>query len=355
MPLVDAHEAESYISSVFERLGTPERNARLVANHLVEASLLGHDSHGIMRSVQYCAAIERGDLIPDAKSQIVRESAAGAVIDGQSGFGQVASTEAMTLAMSKAAECGVGSVTLRNCSHTGRLGAYTAMAANGGMVAMMMVNAGGAYQSVVPFGGRERRLATNPLSLAAPSGGEFPLVLDIATSMAPEGKIRVYKQRNLPLPEGWIVDAHGAPSTNPHDFYADPPGAILPFGGEVGHKGYGLAFMVDVLAGALSEAGCCRAGEVVGRDGALFVAIDVRHYSSESVFSSHVRSLIAHMKSCPPAPGYEEVFVPGEMEYRTAQVRRREGIRVEDDVWNGIEALGDRLGVTRTQPSRVRA
>jgi uncharacterized oxidoreductase len=191
--------------------------------------------------------------------------------------------------------------------------------------------------------------------LAAPSGGEFPLVLDIATSMAPEGKIRVYKQRNATLPSGWIVDANGAPSTNPHDFYADPPGAILPFGGEVGHKGYGLAFMVDVFAGALTEAGCCRAGEVVGRDGALLVAIDVKHFSSVDIFSGHAKSLIAHIKSCPPAPGYGEVFVPGEVEYRTAQLRRQEGIRVEDAVWNEIEALGGRLGVPSASHSRNRA
>ncbi|BBO32868.1 Ldh family oxidoreductase [Lacipirellula parvula] len=347
MPLVDAAAAESYIGSLFERLGTPERSAQLVANHLVESSLLGHDSHGIMRTVQYCAAIERGDLITDAQLEIVRESAAGAVLDGRWAFGQVAAAEAMQLAMSKAAKCGVGTVTLRNCNHTGRLGAYTATAANAGMVAMMMVNAGGGYQSVVPFGGRERRLATNPLSLAAPSGGEFPLVLDIATSMAPEGKIRVYKQRNAALPSGWIVDANGEPSTNPNDLYADPPGAILPFGGEVGHKGYGLAFMVDVLAGALTEAGCCRAGEIVARDGSLLIAIDVRHFSSEDIFSGHVRGLIAHIKSCPPAPGYDEVFVPGEMEYRTAQLRRKEGIHVEEEAWNGIEAIGDRLGATR--------
>jgi uncharacterized oxidoreductase len=346
MPLVDADKAELYITSLFERLGTPERNARLVANHLVEASLLGHDSHGIMRAVQYCAAIERGELIPDTQPQILRESTAGVVLNGRCAFGQVAAAEAMTLAMRKATECGVGTVTLRNCNHTGRLGAYTATAANAGMVAMMMVNAGGAYQSVVPFGGRERRLATNPLSLAAPSGGEFPLVLDFATSMAPEGKIRLYKQRNATLPSGWIVDASGAPSTNPADFYSDPPGAILPFGGEVGHKGYGLAFMVDIFAGALSEAGCCRAGEVVGRDGALLMAINVKHFSSEEVFSGQVRSLIAHIKSCPPAPGNDEVFVPGEIEYRTAQRRRKEGIRLDDVVWNEIEALGDRLGAT---------
>jgi hydroxycarboxylate dehydrogenase B len=346
MPLVNAEEAELYISSLFRRLGTPEQDAQLVAHHLVEASLLGHDSHGIMRTVQYCAAIERGDLIPNAQPEVVHESPAGGVLDGRWAFGQVAAGEAMKLAMSKATQCGIGAATLRNCNHTGRLGAYTATAANAGMVAMMMVNAGGGYQSVVPFGGRERRLATNPLSFSAPSGGEFPLVLDIATSMAPEGKIRVYKQRNSSLPSGWIVDANGAPSTNPHDLYADPPGALLPFGGEVGHKGYGLALMVDVFAGALTGAGCCRAGDVVARDGALLVAIDVKHFSSVDVFSDQVRNLIAYVKSCPPAPGYDEVFVPGEMEYRTAQLRRTTGIRVEDEVWNGIEAIGVRLGVT---------
>jgi hydroxycarboxylate dehydrogenase B len=251
----------------------------------------------------------------------------------------------MNLAMEKATRSGTGAVTLRNCYHSGRLGAYTAMAADAGMIGIMMVNAGGGGQSVVPFGGSERRLATNPISVAAPTSGEFPLMLDIATSMAPEGKIRDYALRDAPLPEGWIVDADGNPTRDAKEFYADPQGAILPLGGPVGHKGFGLALMIDVLAGALSGAGCCRSENVPARDGVLLIAIDVEQFSNRVAFYQHVSELVAYIKSCPTAPGFEEVFVPGEMEYRTAQARRKNGIYVDEVVWRQIEKIAARLDV----------
>jgi hydroxycarboxylate dehydrogenase B len=346
VPDLFPEQLEVFVCSIFEKAGAPPENARLVAGHLVESNVQGHDSHGVLRIPQYCSAIENKELIPGARPELVHDSPGSVVLDGRSSFGQVAVTEAMSIAMNKAMRTGSGTVTLRNCYHSGRLGAYTAMAADAGMIGIMMVNAGGGGQSVVPFGGSARRLATNPISIAAPTSGDYPLVLDIATSMVPEGKIRDYAFRRAPLPEGWIVDAQGRPSNDAQDFYGDSAGAILPLGGPSGHKGFGLALMIDVLAGALSGAGCCREGDLPARDGVLLIALDIEQFSDRIGFYQHVSELIAYVKSCPPAAGYKEVFLPGEMEHRIAQQRRANGFQIDDDVWRQITKVAAQYEVT---------
>jgi hydroxycarboxylate dehydrogenase B len=345
VPIFSPELLESLVTSIFEKSGAPELHARQVAQHLVESNVIGYDSHGVLRVPQYCDAIVRGELTPDVKPTVISDNHASALLEGNQGFGQVAAAKGMTIAVEKAKRCGTAAVTVRNCYHSGRLGAYSELAAGAGMIGIVMVNAGGGGQSVVPFGGSERRLATNPLSIAVPTGGEFPLVLDIATSMAPEGKIRDYAYRNAPLPEGWIVDAEGRPSRNPHDFYGPAPGSILPLGGNSGHKGFGLAFMVDILAGALSGAGCCREEVVPAKDGVLLMALDIDQFAGREAFSSQVNELIAYVKSCPPAPGFAEVFVPGEPEFRCAQERRAHGVPVDENVWLQIEQIIERLRI----------
>jgi uncharacterized oxidoreductase len=342
MPNFACHELETLVASAFERAGAPAAHAQLVANHLVEANAIGHDSHGVLRVPQYCRAIECGELVPNASPVLIRETPAGAVMDGRQSFGQVAVAAAMKLTIEKARHNSVAAVTLRNCYHSGRLGAYSTLAADAGMIGIVMVNAGGGGQSVAPFGGSARRLATNPFSIAAPTAGEFPLVLDIATSMAPEGKIRDYSLRSEKLPEGWIVNANGRPSCDPDEFYGPPVGSLLPLGGQAGHKGFGLALMIDVLAGGLSGAGCCRDEVVPARDGVLLIALDVKQFSDETHFYDQVRQMIAYVKSCPPAPGFVEVFVPGEIEFREAQKRRRLGIHVDESIWQQIEFFAGR-------------
>ena len=333
------------VAAIFERAGAPPDHARIVANHLVEANLLGHDSHGVLRVPQYCLAIESGELVPDARPTLVRECLAGAVMDGGHGFGQVATMEAMTLVLAKARRTGIAAVALRNCYHSGRLGAYTTFAAEAGMVGLVMLNGGGGGQSVAPFGGTQRRLATNPFSIAVPSCGEFPLVLDISTSVAPEGKVRDHALRGVDLPEGWVVDAKGRPSCNPKDFYGPPVGALLPFGGPAGYKGFGLALMIDVLAGGLSGAGCCREEQVPARDGVLLIAIDVQQFSDEALFHQQVGELVTYVKSCPPSAGSAGVFVPGELEYREAQRRRQFGVPLDENIWNELRKTSARLKV----------
>jgi uncharacterized oxidoreductase len=258
-------------------------------------------------------AIQTGHVKPAARLQVLNESATTASLDAQSGFGQVAARYAMSLAMDKARQSGIAAVTVRNSYHTGRIASYTLMAAEQGFVSVVMVNAGGGGQSVAPFGGTGRRLATNPISIAAPAANGQPVVIDFATSVAPEGKVRDYFQQGRSVPAGWIVDSFGQPTTNPKDFYTSPEGCSFR-SADKSDTGFGLGFMIDLMAGALSGAGVCRPNPPEPRDGLLMIALDVRRFVSLNVFQQQVAQLVAHVKSCPAAPGYREVCVPGEVE-----------------------------------------
>jgi LDH2 family malate/lactate/ureidoglycolate dehydrogenase len=302
-------------------------------------------SHGVMRVPHYLAAVRAGKVKPGVRSQILSETKTTAVIDGCLGFGQVVCREAMSLAVQKALEQGIAAVTVHNSNHSGCIASYSKQAAAQGLIGIVMVNAGGGGQSVAPFGGLARRLATNPLSIAAPSGNGFPIVLDIATSVAPEGKVRACFQSGKPVPAGWIADSQGRPTTAPQDFY-DGGGFLLPLGGAAGYKGFGLAFMIDILAGALSGAGCCRPGVTEPRDGLLMIAISIKHFIPMANFYQQVASLVAHVKSCPAQPGVGAVFVPGELEFHEEQRRRAEGIELDPATWRLIQEAAGTVGLT---------
>jgi uncharacterized oxidoreductase len=332
------------LTRILIAVGTPAAEAALVAEHLVEAEAAGVDSHGVIRVPQYVRAIEEGRIVPNARLAVVKETAATAVLDGGHGFGQVMARRAMDKAIELAQRAGVGVVTLVNCSHTGRLGSYTEHAAGHGKIGIVMVNAGGHGQRVAPFGGTAGRLATNPISIGLPAGAEFPLVLDMATSAAPEGKIRAMLAAGKPIPDGWVITHEGRSTTNPADLYGPPRGGLLPFGG---HKGFGLAVMIDALAGILSGAGCCHEVDAPmdGKtDGVFLMALSVDAFLPVSHFAEQVSALIRHVKSSPLASGVEEVLVPGEIEARRRARARQDGIEVADAVWHDLAAMLDRLG-----------
>ena len=251
----------------------------------------------------------------------------------------------MKEAISGAKSGGIGAATVSNCYHSGRLGSYVAQAADEGLIGIAMVNGGGGGQSVAPFGGAEPRLATNPLAIAAPQCDGFNLLLDFATSVVPEGKVRDLARRGEKLPEGCIVDHKGNPTTDPNDFYGPPQGSILPMGGNVGYKGFALGFMVDILAGALSGAGCCSKDETLARDGLLLLAIDPEHFSGAEYVRGQITALYQHIKSCRTAPGFEEVYTPGEIEHRMEQHRRLHGIPLDHATLDDLERISAELGL----------
>ena len=211
------------------------------------------------------------------------------------------------------------------------------------MIAIATCNSPISGHCVLPFGGREGRLATNPIAYGIPASGD-PIIADFATSVAPEGKIRVYHHQDKPLPQGWIVDAAGNPTTDAKDFYGPPRGGILPLGGAAGHKGFALGLLVEILGSVLNGIATTDR-EAVG-NGCCFVAVDPSAFCPEEQFSDEVSRTIDYMKSSPPAPGFEEVLVPGEIEFRTARRRSTEGVPVDETTWQAIGEHAERLRVS---------
>ena len=345
MPTFSADRLQKLTASIFEKTGASPEAARAVAEHLVESNLAGHDSHGVLRIPQYIDLIDAGSLSPAGQTQVVHETAGIAVVDGGGGFGQVVGRDAMLLAIEKARPSGIGAVAVRNCSHTGRIGTYTTMAARAGLVGIAVVNSGGGGQNVAPFGGTERRLSTNPISIAAPGPDGTPIMFDAATSVAPEGKVRNLHQAAKQAPPGWMIDVLGRPTRDTGDFYNEPGGALLPLGDAVGHKGYGLAFMIDILAGALGGGGCCQSVPPPPSDGMLAIALDIRQFTPPDEFNQRVATLVEHVKSSALAPGVERIYAPGEPEAISRARRLKEGIFVEPAVWKLIEQISARFGV----------
>ncbi|MBM85366.1 MAG: dehydrogenase [Rhodospirillaceae bacterium] len=335
--LETATKLNELVTKAFTNAGVPLEHAEIVSDHLVASNLAGHDSHGVMRIVQYLAAVKSGEINPTTRPSVLSDSPSGASLAGNRAFGQIAGHDCMALAIEKAREMGVAAVTVSNCYHSGRIGTYAEQAAAAGMIGIILVNAGGGGQWVAPFGGAAGRLGTNPIAIGAPSGGKYPIVLDIATAVAPEGKVRDYRNRQKEVPAGWILDHQGRPTTNPNDLYEPAPGGSLqPLGGSAGYKGFGLSVMIDILAGGLSGAGCCRAEEVAASDGITMLAIKIENFAAAGSYYDQVKALVEHLKSCPPAPGFQEVFVPGEHEFLRREQRLAEGIEVDDVTWTAL-------------------
>ncbi|MBS7606816.1 MAG: Ldh family oxidoreductase [Candidatus Bathyarchaeia archaeon] len=340
MPTFRAEQLLDIGRRIFVAAGAPDDEAQLVSEFLVKANLVGHDSHGIIRVIQYVNDIEKGLIKPGAKIEVTRETRSSAILNGNWGFGQVIAKRAMELAIRKAKDGAVGVVCAFNCNHIGRLADYTLMALKNDMIGVAMVNS---TRFVAPFGGRERMLSTGPISFAFPSDLEFPLVIDISTSVVAEGKVRVMLHRGEKIPYGWIIDKDGNPSDNPKDLYNG--GAILPLGGdEAGHKGFGLGLAVEILSGILSGAGCAYE-EAKRGNGVFFEVINIEDFMPIEEFKCKVGDLIRTIKASKPRPGWKEITIPGEPEYLTERIRLREGIYIPERTWDEIKQIASKLGV----------
>jgi hydroxycarboxylate dehydrogenase B len=342
MPTHSEADLRKFAQKIFEACGSPPVDAAVVANHVVDASLLGIDSHGLIRIPQYVTEIRKGEIIPSAPVKVTRETETTAVVDCGWNFGQVGAMRAMEVAVAKARKHFTACVVAHRCGHIGRVGAYTEFAARSGFIALAFCNSSVRGHCVLPWGGREPRLATNPISFAFPVRTGEPIVADFSTSASPEGKIRVYRDRKKAVPEGWIVDAAGNPSTDPATFYGPPRGSILPFGGPSGHRGYALSLLVEVLGGAL-------AGLNITKDqhgnGVAFIVINAAGFMPGDHFTELIDEMRRYVKSSKPAEGFSEVMMPGEPEARTAKTRKENGIPIEDATWRSILNSSSTLGV----------
>jgi uncharacterized oxidoreductase len=282
--------------------------------------------------------------MPGSPIVAIQETPTTALIDAGWNLGPVGAKGAMEVAIEKARASSLASVVVRHCNHVGRLGAYPQMAAEQGLVALAMCSSLGDGHWIPPWGGREGRLATNPLSFAAPTSG-YPILIDMSTAVVSEGKLRVKQARGEPLSEGWILDAQGRPSTDTKDFYGPPMGVILPLGGKEGYKGYFLSFMVETLSRVLVGEKYPPGTPGAAGNGLWFVVLDVTAFMPLAQFRREMDDLVAYMKSSSLAEGFSEITAPGELDFRTAEVRRAQGIPLEDRTWQQIEQLARELGV----------
>lgn len=251
----------------------------------------------------------------------------------------------MELAIEKAKRSALGTIVVRGCHHVGRVGEYPTMAAAQQMIGLAFANSYGGDGLVAPWGGLDARLAPNPIAWAAPSGEEWPLVMDMTTSVIPEGKVRLARYYGQCLPEGCVIDAEGNPTTDPVRFYGPPLGALLPLGGIAGHKGYALTVMVDLLGGILSGSGVCGQKKAGTGNGLFFQAINIADFTPLEEFLSSVKAYALHIKSSRRSPGVDEILLPGEPEYRLYRRRAKEGIPVDDVIWEEILGAARELSV----------
>ena len=348
MPTITADALRRIGQAFFIALGCRPDDAQIVADHLVQSSLYGHDSHGILRMYEYARAVDEGRVQPQGTPEIVSERACTAVIDANNGFGQVGATLATKLAIEKARQYGLASVALRRASHIGRAGAYPIMIAQASLIGVAYVNYGRLGIQVAPFGGIDGRLATNPLAFAAPRRSHPPIMVDMTTSTVADGKIRLATNLGKPLPEGWIIDGEGNPSTDPQDYWDEPRGAILPLGGPLGHKGYALAMMMELCAGGLSGQGMASGDRRSSANAFLLTAYDIGHFTDMDFFYDEVEALVSHVTSSRTAPGVAEILVPGEPEFRSERERERMGIPIDDTTWEKVCASARDSGLDPT-------
>lgn len=343
MPTFSAEELKSSSRDIFIAAGARPDDARITADALVDANLAGHDSHGIMRIPSYIRWMEEGNINVAAEFRVVSETDAFAVVDGDWGFGQVMARKAMEVGIAKAAKAGVASISARGCAHIGRAGDYPIMAAEAGLASTLFLNTHGAGSLVAPFGGIERRLSANPIAIGIPRPGGDHIIVDISTCVVAEGKLRNFRTAGQPAPEGSIIDSEGRPTTDAAQFYGPPAGAILPI---AGHKGFALGLASDILAGALSGAGCTRQGETRVGNSFWVTIIDPEQVRGREAFDEDVRNLVDWVKSSRKAEGVSEILVAGEPELRTRAKREEEGIPVHAETWAAIVEVAKRYDVS---------
>ena len=344
MPTVQADRLRKISEILFEKSGASVEEAATVSRHCVSANLTGHDSHGIIQVPTYIDRVERGHIVPGAPFEIVQESTTTTVINGNWGFGYVVNERAMNITIEKAKTANVAAATVYHQSHVGRAASYPLMAAEQGMIAMMTADSGRTPKAVAPFGGRAARLGTNPIAIAMPSNLEGPFFIDMATSAAAAGKVKLAQARGQSIPDDWVVDKNGRATTDPAAL--SDGGAIQPLGGAQGFKGTGLAAMVEIFSGLLTGLGFGVEPTGKHNDGVFMAVFNVEAFRPLETFKQEVTEFAEYLKATPTAEGFDGVLYPGEIEHQRMQKRLVDGIEVEDATWNKLVALAEKYGVS---------
>lgn len=326
--------------------GVPRGDAAVVAKSLVGANLRGHDSHGVMRVLQYVEFVERGEIRVGVELCVEQETPALLVCDGQCGLGQVQAHRLLDLLFPKARALGVAVGAARDCGHIGRLGEYAERTAAEGLMLMATVNNCGGWQRVAPPGGIEPRLSTNPFCASIPTNDrDAPIVADFGTSVVAEGKVRGYYISQRAVPEGWLLDHKGRPTTDPAVLYEPPLGTILPLGGAQSYKGFGLALILELWAGGLSGGRCSEPeARPLGGNNIVFVVFDPKHFAGEERVRGQASRLAEFIRATPRLPGVDAILLPGDPERITLERRSVHGIPLDTNLRAKLSQLAQRLG-----------
>ncbi len=340
---VGADDLRRTVATILERVNVPAEDAALAADVLVTADVRGVDSHGVSNMLRdYVARYRDGRINPRPDWKVVRERASTATIDCDGGIGIIIGPKAMDIAVRKARQTGMGVVTMGNGRHMGMASYHAMLALRHDMIGMCMT---AVAPQVLPTFGRELRLGTNPIAVAAPAKVMHPFVFDAATSMVPINKLRIAERLGTVLPAGWIADGSGRPLTEPGPLPKDYK--LLPFGGtrEMGsHKAYGLAMVVDILCSLLAGVA---PGALAGRGPAnhFVAAYDIDAFTDVDIFKETMDDWLRLMEATPPAPGYDRVLTPGQLEYETEMERRAKGIPLHPEVVQWFEATCREMGI----------
>jgi uncharacterized oxidoreductase len=343
-----ADKLKRLTSAIVKAGGSAVAEADLVADHLVRANLMGHDSHGVGMIPTYIRHLKAGLVVPNTRVKLAKDDGALLMFDGGRGYGRPVAGEAMDAAIARCRETGVVAMGLANAHHIGRVGAYGELASGAGLVSLHFVNVTDHRATVAPFRGTDARFVTNPVCIALPGTDRHPaLLLDMATSAVAMGKIRVAKNQGKPAPEGTLIDAKGRPTRDPNVMYSEPHGALLPFGG---HKGYALAVVTELLATALTggpsiQPGNQRLGGVVNN--MFTVLIDPARLAGVDWLRRELDGFIDYVKASPPADPQLPVLVPGEPERLATAERSRAGIDIDATTWGEILDAAEAVGLAR--------
>jgi L-2-hydroxycarboxylate dehydrogenase (NAD+) len=349
----------SFMEDVFRSVGVPDHHAAIIADILLASDLRGIESHGTGRLKMYYDRIKDGRIDPkSADMRIVKESPTTAVIDGGHGMGHVVAHRAMTMAMDKAAEFGMGSVAVRNSTHFGIDGYYPLMAIKRGMIGFSVTNA---RPSIAPTFGVEPMLGTNPIAFGAPSDEDCPFLFDGATSITQRGKVEVLNRKGLPTPSGWIIDDKGNPATESADILAglvEKRNALLPLGGFgealSGHKGFGLSVIVELLSASLQDGAYLRGLSGLDADGNparfrvghFFLAIDIEHFVPLETFKHTTGNILRDLRGSTKSPGHDRIWTAGEKEWENEARIAVEGVPINSNLRAELAAIRDELGLT---------
>jgi LDH2 family malate/lactate/ureidoglycolate dehydrogenase len=350
-----------FTARVFIHFGIPKEDAITAAGVLSKADLRGIDSHGVARLRTYVDMFNIGRINPKPNIKIVREKKSVATVDGDSGLGLVVGPRANEIAMEKASQYGSGWVSVCNTNHYGIASYYSLQALERDMIGWSMTNSS---RIVVPLWGAERRLGTNPIAIAFPGLNNPPIVIDMATSVVAFGKIEMAERAGVVIPEGWMIDESGEPSTTPGDIYQ---GGLLPLGSTRelgGHKGYCLSAMVDILSCVLSGANWGpfappfalfeeTPAESVGKGiGHFFGAMEIDGFEDVEVFKKRIDHWIDVFRKTKPAAGHQAVLIPGDPEREAESVRSAHGIPVIEAVVNDLKEISAMTGIPLEMPAR---